>query len=735
MELLAPAGTPESALAAFDYGADAVYLGLQKFSARERARNFNLDTLDRLLEYRKKVGKRVYLTINTLLKEAEIVEVAEILHSLSSNPPDALIVQDLGLVHLVREYFPYIPLHASTQMGIHNSAGLKFAERLGIQRVILERQVTLSELELMVPKTKVELEVFVHGALCCCLSGKCLLSSWNGGNSGNRGRCKQPCRRSFETDNGAEGFFLSMADLCSLENVGKLAQLGIASLKIEGRMQGPDVVSCLVEAYRMVIDHPGDADILYQANQILNRTPSRRLSGGFWSSDNFENLIDADQPGASGRFIGTVSRVLRGGFLLSAEGRLHIGDRIRVQTTEGDDGSQFTVIKMLKNDEPVKFVQRGETCFIGTEKPIPFDGIVYHTGISRSAAYENRIEQLPASRKQFDLKIIITASGCEVTVSNAKLQNRWQYACNFSPAERNPLTVESVTTLFQASASDQIQAGKIDVQIEGSWFLPASMGKQMRREFWLWAGEQMLQSALELTTPSGYERFLAEYATRKNVLNYEGKTGFEYRGETDKPLPSHARKVVDLCEDSTPENVLILPFFCRETDLENVQSVLARKRAQGHKRFRLTDIYQISLFADWSDAILHTSFPLPVTNSLAAQMISKFHITQVQAWIELDQPALHDFIAKCPLPLEIFRYGHPVLLATRAIVEAEDTLEEKQREHYQIEYDESADLTLIRSQRPMEHPAVIGCAEYFEGFPDTNNRQTASTFNLYRSWL
>ena len=194
-ELLAPAGSPACALAAFDAGADAIYAGLSKFNARERGENFNPDSMARVIDYAHKLGRKVYVTLNTLVKECELTEVAEYLAELEELAPDALLVQDLGLLRMARECFPKLTLHASTQMGFHNSAGLQIARELGVTRVVLERQMTLDEIAAVKASTDLELEVFIHGALCASLSGQCLFSSYLGGYSGNRGKCKQPCRR------------------------------------------------------------------------------------------------------------------------------------------------------------------------------------------------------------------------------------------------------------------------------------------------------------------------------------------------------------------------------------------------------------------------------------------------------------------------------------------------------------------------------------------------------------
>ena len=231
-ELLAPAGTPAAALAALDAGADAIYAGLSRFNARERGENFTPDAMGKVIEHFHRHGKKVYVTFNTLLKEQELSDAFEQLALLNSLHPDALLVQDMGVIRMAKEYFPNLTLHSSTQMEFHNSAGLAVAEKLGVSRVVLERQVTLDELKLIKSKTNLELELFIHGALCCSLSGICFFSSYLGGYSGNRGKCKQPCRRRYFSKSG-NGFFFSTQDLCAIELIPEFRRLGIASLKIK----------------------------------------------------------------------------------------------------------------------------------------------------------------------------------------------------------------------------------------------------------------------------------------------------------------------------------------------------------------------------------------------------------------------------------------------------------------------------------------------------------------------
>ena len=312
MELLSPAGNLELALAAFDGGADAVYCGLSgAFNARMRAENFTFERLGKLLRFAHDNGKKVYVTFNTLVKEAELGSMFETLCELAKLRPDALIVQDPGVIHTVKKYFPELKLHASTQMGIHNSAGVQMMKNLGVERVILERQITLPELKTIAKKAQgIELELFVHGSLCCSLSGRCLLSGKLFNLSGNRGQCKQPCRRQYISGNQT-GYFLSPGDLCGLSLLDEFNAYGVTSLKIEGRLRSPDYVWKTARAYRTLLDAaPGkQAEAFAEAEDILNTALSRRKTLGFYDFPSRTKLVDNTTSGAFGMEVGNVEKI------------------------------------------------------------------------------------------------------------------------------------------------------------------------------------------------------------------------------------------------------------------------------------------------------------------------------------------------------------------------------------------------------------------------------------------
>ena len=309
-ELLAPAGSLESFFAAMEKGADAVYAGLQDFSARARAKNFSLSQMERMLGYAHAHDRRIYITLNTLVKEQELPQLVDTLAALDAMRVDGVIVQDLAVARLVRNHFPAIPLHASTQMTIHNTAGVQMLAELGFQRAVLARELALDEIATIAAATPVEIETFVHGALCFSISGQCFFSSYLGGHSGNRGRCAQPCRRLYD-HRGKQGHFFSTSDLSAIDMLPDLVRAGVKSLKIEGRMKSAEYVASVVEAYRLVLDAPEQTlkDALPAAKEILKFSFGRTPTKGFLASQQPEDIANPWQKGGTGRYVGQIRSI------------------------------------------------------------------------------------------------------------------------------------------------------------------------------------------------------------------------------------------------------------------------------------------------------------------------------------------------------------------------------------------------------------------------------------------
>ncbi len=249
-ELLAPAGNFECLIAAVEGGADAIYVGGKKFGARAYAKNFDIDELSRAVVYCHLHGVKLYVTVNTLVLDLEMREVVEYAKTLWEIGVDALIIADLGAISEIRKFVPDLELHASTQMSVHNTLGAEAAYNMGCRRVVLARELSLSDIKSVTESSSAEIEVFLHGALCVCHSGQCLFSSMVGGRSGNRGECAQPCRLPY---NGGK-YPLSLKDLSLAGHIPELIDSGVASLKIEGRMKSPDYVYTVTSIYRRLLD-------------------------------------------------------------------------------------------------------------------------------------------------------------------------------------------------------------------------------------------------------------------------------------------------------------------------------------------------------------------------------------------------------------------------------------------------------------------------------------------------
>ena len=339
-----PAGGFDAAIAAFEGGADAVYLGFRDFSARKQARNFDREEYRRLLAHARKNGKRIYVTLNTVMTEAELPKVSELLVFLSRFSPDAVLFQDWGLASLIHEEFPSLVLHASTQTAIQTPEAARLAASSGVSRVVLPRECGLADLgRFKAEAPGLEYEVFVHGALCYSFSGLCLASGLLLGRSGNRGECAQVCRSFYRRDDGRNGYWFSCRDLCLVEDLASLAEAGAVSFKVEGRMKSPEYVYSVARLYRAAIDRAcgksadgggggvGAGTSTEEPSRLLDaaRTAfSRSPTKGYLRAGNGEDLIDSAYPGHRGSPLGTVVSAGRGKAVAQLGSRLGLRDGI-----------------------------------------------------------------------------------------------------------------------------------------------------------------------------------------------------------------------------------------------------------------------------------------------------------------------------------------------------------------------------------------------------------------------
>jgi len=360
MELLAPAGSIEAFAAAVAAGADAVYLGAPAFNARALARQFSLAELAAMIAHARKNRVRVYLAMNSLMKEGEIAKAVEMLAAIEALGADAIIVQDLGIFHLARTHFPGLRLHASTLMGAHNSLNVRQLAELGFSRVVLSRELTIAEIAEIHRQCPVELEVFVHGALCFAYSGLCLFSSYLGGKSGLRGRCVQPCRRRYSWAGkergqpGQAGYLFSLNDLEAIDLLPRLGEAGVGSLKIEGRMRSVQYVAAVVRAYRLALDHPGDKVALAEAKNLLAQAMGRKASSGYFLKAQPPGITAPYHSGNIGLFLGKLEKAGAARAWLTLKEPLSIGDRLRLHQEGSGERQSITLKELWQGNQAVE---------------------------------------------------------------------------------------------------------------------------------------------------------------------------------------------------------------------------------------------------------------------------------------------------------------------------------------------------------------------------------------------
>jgi len=382
-ELLLPVGNPESFYAALKGGADAVYLGLKQFNARGRAKNFSQNQLPVILQKAHSEDCKVFITLNTVVKNKELPELIETLHFLNEVGIDGVIIQDWGVYYLAKKYFKNLVLHASTQMGIHNSLGTGFADKKGFKRVVLARELTFGELENICKRTQIETEVFVHGALCYSFSGMCLYSSYAGGRGANRGLCTQPCRRDYQSSAKSK-FIFNLKDNQQIDLVGKLREIGVSSLKVEGRMKSGEYTYKVCSAYRMALDDETDTA---SAKNLLELDLGREKTAYFLGKD-VKNAIS--EKTVAGVWLGKVMEIKGRQVWFTSKMTPEPGFRLRFHLSGTD--KQETV----RSD---KFLVKGNLFGVETGNiVVQKDSEVYLAGMS-DLKFPSRIEAV----KQVDI--------------------------------------------------------------------------------------------------------------------------------------------------------------------------------------------------------------------------------------------------------------------------------------------------------------------------------------------
>lgn len=477
IEILAPAGSYESFHAAIVAGADAVYAGGPKFGARAFAENFTEAQLLNAIDYAHLHQRKFYLTVNTLLKDYEIEQLPEYLEPLYQRGLDAVIVQDMGVLNVVRQYFPDMDIHASTQMTVTGVNGAQFLKENGAVRVVPAREISLEEVRNIKSVTGMEMECFVHGALCYCYSGQCLLSSLIGGRSGNRGQCAQPCRLPYTVD-GEKGYLLSLKDICTLDIIPDLIEAGIDSFKIEGRMKRPEYVSGVTSIYRKYVDlylkNPQKPYLVDDKDKEMLMDLFNRggFHTGYYKQKNGRNMITIQKPNHIGVKVGDV---------LSQKGR-EVQMRALTDIAAGDliefknEAQRYTTGKSCKQGEVI-------TILAPKGMRLPAGEVLYRV---QSPELLNTLEIMYSEgkviEKLYGYISMEAGKAAKLVVCKDEYSVEVESEQQVEAASSRPLDEERIKKQLRKTGNTEFAFDMLDVEIHGEVFLPMQQLNEMRRK-------------------------------------------------------------------------------------------------------------------------------------------------------------------------------------------------------------------------------------------------------------
>lgn len=495
-ELALPAGSLQCALYAFKGGAEAVYLGLKEFSARKGAVNFTFEDVRKLKKLCISQNRRFYITLNTLVTDEELPRVEKLLRQLEYLKPDGVIVQDLGIARLMRKEHPNLPLHGSTQLAVHTIQGVKELQEMGFSRVVLSRELSFNEVEkIRKACPDVELKVFVHGALCYGFSGLCMASECITGRSANRGACAQICRTWFSceeacTNNGrgsgkneTNSWLFSMKDLCLGELVKEYARIGIDSLKIEGRMKGPEYVYWCARYYSLLLSGKSEEDEeVEHAKECMQTSFSRETTTGFFKTQK-DTMTCTDYPSHRGIMVGTIERVLNNKAVIRFEKPVALRDGLLV-ISQGEKNNESAGFGLSFIEGGRSFISEGETATVNFPSQEFSKRPGFGTTVWCTSRHNQNLhllnESIPLYKEPIDIDIRILPQSLEI--------NGQIYETDPLQEAKNPTDARTqIKGIFEASDKSLFTLGSLKVENESGIehpFLPLSILKRIRRSFY-----------------------------------------------------------------------------------------------------------------------------------------------------------------------------------------------------------------------------------------------------------
>ncbi len=631
-EILAPAGNMDCLKAAIIAGADAIYIGGYMFGARAFSNNFSNEELVEAVNYAHMYNVKIYVTANTIIYENEVDRFMDYIEFLYNNNVDAVIIQDIGMMDLVRQTFPNLEVHASTQMHIHNLEGVKLVEKLGLTRAVLARETTYEDIKNIKENTGIELEIFVHGALCISYSGQCLMSSLIGGRSGNRGTCAGSCRQKYNVLDdkknkvNTEEYNLSTKDLNSLDNIGKLIEIGVDSFKIEGRMKSPEYVYLVVSLYRKAVDsYLKDKTINITADEItdLKKIFNRMFTKGFMFNESNEYFTNPSRPNHQGIEIGKVISTTDTSVIIKLTEDLNINDGIRIV---GKEDIGWIVTSMFVNGQRATSAKKGEVVYVSYKAEVENDSVVLKT---TDYTLNKEIDNILKTKKrrvnitgkivlrENELIVLEVSDGINnITVKNDSLVEK---------ASNNPTSKERVLEQITKTGSTVFEFTKLDIDMDDHLFIPIKEINELRRI----ALEKLAESRTKISTLNKRETYKRDVPSFSKEFNKNIYIKTQHQYEKIK----------------NSEYVHIYADLGLYRKLEDKRLILKLPRV-------ITEYkeYDIPLLVGELGSVnkyknIHTDFSLNVVNSYSIALLHSLGVKQITISYELDDNQIKEMIS------------------------------------------------------------------------------------------
>ena len=656
-ELLAPAGDIEAGYAALYYGADAIYLGLKQFSARATANNFAAQELNEFTGYAHSLGKKVFVTINTVLQENELPDLIKNLDICRAAHIDALIVQDLGVAGVVKQYYPEIALHASTQMAVHNKEGALALQKLGFERVVLARELTLKEIQDIATIKGLELECFIHGALCYSYSGICQFSSFDCGRSANRGKCMYPCRAEFIKD-GKKSHCFSMKDLALEEDILKLP---VYSLKIEGRKKTALYVAAVVDYYRRILN--GEKNLHNQADNI------KQIFARPWCKFHFNGkdkaVVDREFVGHRGLEIGKIEEISGRKIIFTPSHRIARHDGLQIDINGEEKPFGFALQNLLVNGKNVFEAQKNEKVEVFLPKPnlqLQKGQKIY---LSSSSEVKGAYDYTKPKPKEFwqkpsvDIEINISSDKITAQTRDAKSEISGLFTTAQNIAKMN----DAIQKAFTKTGDVAFDLGQLKIKNPQGLFVPISTLNELRRN--LYDKVKVAPEEIIILPPVPRKRpTLTKWIIQVDKADKCSKLNL---GDIDEIiyLLSEDTKLADLSSLPADKLRLALPIVCRQ--VSKFKPIIAEMLAAGYKKWEVNNYWGFSVLPD-QGIDLSLGNMIYMFNTQAVAMAQAMGVSRITAGIEDTADNLQKIAAKSPLPIVFTVYQNAPLFTSAVCV-------------------------------------------------------------------